>query len=364
MNLRKLRKEEHGRTRKLWEKIFIEDTKKFLDYYYTEKTADNEIFIIEEDAAICSMLQLNPYKVRVNQSCFSVNYIIAVATDERYRRRGWMGLLLKRAMREMYERKEPFTFLMPAAESIYYPYDFRFVYRQQQSELTGKEKKQEAPEIVYAEERDCAELAAFANDYLKEKQVVAVRDENYYRILLAEQRSERGGIVMARQNGEIIGMYCYAKGERYELREPLFLCEDDFLHAIYQLTGNESEKVKCSAYGQEQEVPMIMVRILHLETLLKSLRLREKVDFYMEVADDFLAENNQVFHIMGNPSEGVTVVERSKERECSCGLIAIGELTSRLFGYPSKEDAALEKELSEQLEKIVPLSKVFLNEVV
>ena len=41
MELRKLRKEEHIKTRELWEKIFDEDTPAFLDYYYTVKTVEN-----------------------------------------------------------------------------------------------------------------------------------------------------------------------------------------------------------------------------------------------------------------------------------------------------------------------------------
>lgn len=364
MNLRKLEKEEHRKTRELWEKIFTEDTKEFLDYYYTRKTVDNEIYVIEERRSIRSMLQLNPYKLRINQRCFTTNYIIAVATEERYRGRGWMGMLLKHVMREMYERKEPFTFLMPAAEAIYYPYDFRFVYRQRQCEVVGKEKQEDAPEILFAKESDCAKLAEFANNYLKEKQVVAVRDKNYYLTLLAEQESEYGGIVIAKREGCIVGIYCYAKGEKYEIREPLFFCEDDFLHAVYKLTGNETEQVKCSAYGAERKVPMIMARILHLEIFLKSFCLKENVDFYMEVADDFIEENNQVFHIAGNMSKGVTSVERGGKREDSCGTISIGELTGRLFGYPLEEDMDLRKELRENLEKFIPLSKVFLNEVV
>ena len=62
----------------------------------------------------------------------------------------------------------------------------------------------------------------FANQFLKDEQVVAVRDEKYYRTVLAEQKSEQGGIVMAKRDDHIVGMYCYAKGERYEIREPLF----------------------------------------------------------------------------------------------------------------------------------------------
>ena len=64
---------------------FTEDTEAFLDYYYSIKTAENEIFVMEEDQTIRSMLQLNPYRLRVNKASFSTNYIIAVATDEKYR---------------------------------------------------------------------------------------------------------------------------------------------------------------------------------------------------------------------------------------------------------------------------------------
>lgn len=71
-----------------------------------------------------------------------------------------------------------------------------------------------------------------------------------------------------------------------------------------------------------------------------------------------------MFHIAGNMSEGVISVERSGKREDSCGTIPIGELTSRLFGYQLEEDTDLQKELRENLEKFIPLSKVFLNEVV
>ena len=47
MNLRKLEKTEHEKTRRLWEEIFTEDTEAFLDYYYSIKKAENEIFVME-----------------------------------------------------------------------------------------------------------------------------------------------------------------------------------------------------------------------------------------------------------------------------------------------------------------------------
>ena len=51
-------------TRSLWEEIFTEDDEAFLDYYYQVKTAENSIYIIEEEDGPVSMLQLNPYPVQ------------------------------------------------------------------------------------------------------------------------------------------------------------------------------------------------------------------------------------------------------------------------------------------------------------
>lgn len=364
MKLRKLSQNEHEKTRKLWEKIFVEDTKEFLDYYYSVKTELNEIYVVEDENELIAMLQLNPYELRVNQKSYPANYIVAVATDERYRKRGMMASLLKAAMKEMYDRKEPFTFLMPAAEAIYYPFDFRFIYKQGQSTVFGKNEKQDDLEIVYAEEKDCAEIAVFTNRFLNEYQVVARRDEGYYKTLIAEQKSESGGIVMVKRGNTLVGVFCYAKGEQYEIREPLFLDAADFECAVYEVTQNEREAVKCIAYGNEKIVPIIMARLLHLETFFKSLILKEEVDFFVKIQDSLLQENDGVFHIAGDSEQGIVLVEKVQEAENICGEIAIGSLTSILFGYLDIDEFEMTEELKKNLERFTVLSKVFLNEIV
>ena len=180
MILRKLRREEHGKTRKLWEEVFKEDTPEFLDYYYSVKTAENEIYVIEEDGAIRSMLHLNPYTMRIGEKIYQTHYIVAVATEETYRKRGYMAKLLRQAAKDMRENGEPFTFLMPAAEAIYYPHGFRFIYQQRQQNMTGKKSRDFQCDIVLAEKKDCGELAEFSNRILRKTyEVYAERDGRY-----------------------------------------------------------------------------------------------------------------------------------------------------------------------------------------
>ena len=123
MKIRKLDQSEPGKTRSLWEQVFSEDSQEFVDYYYYIKTKDNTIYVIEEDDEIRAMLQLNPYQVKLQESVVPSDYIVGVATQAEYRGRGYMRNLLIHALQDQYSQKMPFTFLMPAAEAIYYPYD-------------------------------------------------------------------------------------------------------------------------------------------------------------------------------------------------------------------------------------------------
>ena len=91
MKIRKLETGEKLNTRKLYEEVFSEDSKDFVDYYYEEKVKDNQIYVVEEDGEIQAMLHLNPYELAVNGSRKDVNYIVAVATRKSYRKRGFMA---------------------------------------------------------------------------------------------------------------------------------------------------------------------------------------------------------------------------------------------------------------------------------
>lgn len=110
--IRKLDRREHDRTRELYEAVFPEDSQLFVDYYYDQVADENEIYVVEKEEEICAMLHLNPYEVHLDGSVYPLHYIVAVGTRQEYRHQGMMKSLLKASLHEMYERKEPFTFLM------------------------------------------------------------------------------------------------------------------------------------------------------------------------------------------------------------------------------------------------------------
>lgn len=327
MKIRKLDLQEHGKTRPVYEEIFPADSKVFVDYYYTEKTKDNEIYVIEEDGEVQSMIHLNPYTLMVNGKEEPTHYIVAVATREAYRKRGYMSALLKETLHKMYSEREPFTFLMPAREGIYLPHGFRTVYEQNHP---YKLEKDDDSRIV--EEDDVQRLAEFAQKALEEKfDVYAKRTPEYYVRLMKEYGSDGGKLAVYEEGNAITGGYVIVP-ELYETK------------------------------------PKIMIRIVHLEHLLLLLKLNYFMGACFEVVDPIIKENNKVLLLTGTEFSGVMLMEGRPEQ--SEGVLTIEALGSLVFGAKSVEEIAQEEgvfmseRLMGELKKIVPLSKIYLNEIV
>lgn len=361
MKIRRLYEDEGRCTISLWQDIFAEDSPKFLEYYYKQKTKDNCIYIVEENNEVCAMLHINPYDLVVGGKIKRVHYIVAVATKEEYRHKKYMSSLLKQAEDDMKKAKEPFAFLMPAAEAIYSPHGYRFIYDQEQGKICGK-KPCSGYTFSIARQEDNEEMAQFSNHILKgKKEVFALRSPKYYEVLRKEQESENGGIVIVRNGKTMIGMFSYTNvEEEYEIREPLFLegYEDSFSEAVYELTKKE-EEVSCYGYGKEKK-PMIMAKILDVKEMLECLKAEEEIDLLLTVTNEFEQEAVKTYHISGKETLYVEQLKENKKVQS----IGIGDLTSIIFGYKNLEEVAISEELKKELLKIKPLLEVFLNEVV
>lgn len=115
---------EKQETKRLWHSCFPEDTDKFIEYYYSEKTKDNRILVKKDSGLIVSMTQLNPYRVSMKDKEIDTFYVVGVATDAGRRREGHFRDVFLQMMQDMNEEKVPFLFLMPADANIYLPLDF------------------------------------------------------------------------------------------------------------------------------------------------------------------------------------------------------------------------------------------------
>ncbi|MEG0793305.1 MAG: GNAT family N-acetyltransferase [Lachnospiraceae bacterium] len=344
MEIRKLGDDERGQTRVLWEEVFTEDTKEFLDYYYEYKIVNNQIYVIEEDGAIRSMLQLNPYYAYVEKDMSRVNYIVAVATQESYRRNGYMGKLLCLALGDLYWKQEPFAFLMPAAERIYTPYEFVTVTSQIHYQYNGSLSELGLPcvkgyDTVAAKDKDCEALAKLTDENLKYQYDVSIcRDSAFFQRLIKEQESQNGHIVLVMKDDVLEGYFMMSGETGIQIREPIMRDPSVDLLNIMQLSVKE-------------ELNM-MVRIVHLQTLFECMKPKSDFSTKIEVFDSIISENTGVYQLK---AEGGSIhCKKVKEVVSQDTALTISELTGYLFG----------KSADSNLSKLESMSRICLHEIV
>lgn len=310
MRLRYLKQEEKKASRQLYEICFPEDTPKFVDYYYREKCRDNEIIVLEQDGSIYSMIHANPFEVSCCGCRTRVHYLVAVATDPSCRRKGYMRQLLQKLLQDQWNRKEAFSFLMPASPAYYEPFGFRYWNHQCVWELDRKdtEKLYRCCEEKTGKRADGEEslLAEVSNEILQKKfDLYILRDASYYERIKKEQKSEDGDVVcLYDRNGRLTGSVCYSMEDGFETREPLFESRTVF--------SGEPEEI----HVQERMEPLMMGRVIHLPTFVKMLRFTEVYEETLQIRDELLPDNNGCYRIYidstGGTAEKVEQCENAR----------------------------------------------------
>ena len=352
IRIQELEGKECLRLRPLWEDVFREDSREFTDYYFEEKAEGNHGFVLkigEEDA---SMLYLSPYTMMLREGDVfvgrEINYIVGVATKERYRHRGYMDRILRESLMFLRGKGQPFTFLMPASAEIYRPYQFAYIY---DKEIFSTKK---AIKVRPLEEDEFARLAEFASSLLeKEYRVFIKRDTAYYRKMEKELQAQNGGFYLFYgKNAEIKGYLAYTEENGI----------GDIQEAVIE------NGVDCPVYATGKKQPAIMARIVDVKAMLSMLRSSfGDVCCAIKVEDPVLAENGGIWECRITPRTAVVCKKESGPFECE---IQIGQLASWIFGYKMAKDCfrfpdrEKETDVLCKLKEIKKHYPVFINEIV
>lgn len=352
-------RQEKEKTRELWQEIFAEDTQEFLDYYYKEKTKDNQILVKKENEEIVSMLHMNPYELSVfGEKVFSY-YIVAVATKPEYRHQGNMAKLLTQAMLQAAEEKKPFVFLMPAKESIYLPFQFVTVYERKDytflpqscgKKEAGKIAAEELSENSENKESLIEELVEYSGKMLKERyEFYAIHNKEYYLRLLKEQASQQGNILLFRnqETKKLCGYSFLTKEGGIELRE--LVChkekEVEILEWIQEKYGKEeSIEIAGAEFSQlkkqpDKMFPCIMLRITDILMLHGLLPLQEteienwKQPKYVYIKDEILTKNQGLyqFYVIKKQQKSFLGIQRAEKTVEKYETISIEQFTKNFF---------------------------------
>lgn len=376
------------RCRRLWEEAFPEDSKEFCDYYFREKIKDNRILALTENGQVQAMLHRNPYVVRARECCWQTDYVVGVATRRERRHRGYMRRLLLKMMGDMRQENMPFCFLMPAAEAIYRPFGFVFVYRQP-GFVMGKEKGSGEPSVKgWIPEKEAEEPSV--KGWIPEK----VAADLSVKGLIPEVDSDeyRNRRIMA---AEWMDRWLGRHYQLYVKRDEAYLkrladeiaSEDGTLDLLYDrdeiaaLAGwwGRTKREQRLLYGDKPYVtmedglgkPAIMARIISPEVFVNVIRLKKDAGWShgcilpLRLQDPLIPENDGLWlwHLERDRS---WMERKAWSEEAVQGQesflpplsLTIEEMTAWLFGYEIMDAVRPYESVIE------PLQGIFLDEVV
>lgn len=353
----------------------------------------------EREAEIKGMLHLNPYTLHIQGKPVKACYIVGVATDEEYRRQGVMRELLTETFSYLRKEGQILTYLMPANDAYYLPFDFRFgaLQKEQELEYHPGDKANAAFSCRFrtGEEIDVGSIAAEENR-MRDK-TYAVHTEisaEYLKRLIKETKSDFGRLLFVYKEEKYMGRFimnaendymvlsrivCTDVKQRSEfLKEIIAYTEAQYHYGKYQLVMDESwEPLKnpldtCPGNRllKAGEKKIIMFRILNLEAVGAFLKTEKEASCCLYVTDDYVREQQGAYAFCCG--DGGCRIKKLSGKDTEAlrdgGKIALADLTAILFGDMSKEKIMGLEHVTdrgkETLLGIHPLRNVCIQEIV
>lgn len=356
--------EDKDETKHLWHMCFPEDSESFIEYYYKEKTKDNEILVKKDNGLLISMVQYNPYAVKLRGRLWKLDYLVGVATEESRRREGHFRDVFVKMLHDEEAAGKPITYLVPVNPAVYAPMGFTFIGNVASYELTEEAKQTLTRTVCQDTPEDCGRAAVYMEQWLGARyEMYTRRDAAYVSRLIKELASENGTLEFLEQDGRLVGLDAYWG---WEVREHRLLYAED-------------------AYTVKMgEKPWNMARLTNIGALLAAFGLKQTeqqgeekriLTLGIRMNDPILEMNNGEF-VWTIGETGSSLKARKPEPDtCGCTeSVSIWletkpeELVSWLFGCRKAEEIwggqFENKELAEILAQVDTVNGVYLDEIV
>lgn len=383
---------------RMWQRIF-QDPEPFAQYYYEQMYPNNKVYTMwseEEDdpttevalqmqtiqpQKLCGMIHLNPYKTKIGQTIQEIDYIVGVAVDEKMRRQGIMRTMLQEVMRTMRNERKPFTFLMPASEAYYTPFDFRFAFSRYRWSIKEKDGVDTNPKqgtnikfLPYNIDQIEA-LQTFCETTWKQFDVAPIRTKSYIERLQEELASESGQLLLVYEEETLIGYMTYAKEESKTIIRECVIKKDveRVIEAFQQWDSNRALDVYLDWFHTLSEetrktmtiIPTIMIRILDIEAMLSLLRAKSKQRYVIQVVDPMLEENNGIYEWQVDQHH--STVTRMEDESQVEQTLTIAQFVEIVFEDRVREVQELSQHIKQQRQyfsELIPFRNVYMSEIV
>ena len=362
MLIRYAKKDEINDIKNIWNYCF-NDEESFVDYYFKNKYNNNNTVVACEDNDIVSSLQLNQYKIKLDNKEYETSYVVGVSTFPQVRGRGYMKKIMEYSLNELYRKKQLVSILMPIDYRLYRKYGYEHCYDQLEYNIDIEALKnfKLIGRLYKADETHIDDLININNLFLNDVNGNTVRDKDYYINLFKEIESENGHIYVYK-DGSYKGYVIYfLNGDNMFVRE-LFYKDLDSLKSILKFIYNHNtqcEKVTISSPINDKirfildnpktvdikVKPFMMGRVINVKEYLEGLEIKsdEEISANIYIEDKFIKENNGTFNISIKNKH----IEVRKVEEEGALQLSINTFTQLAFSYINMKEAMILNDINE-----------------
>lgn len=376
MIVRKAMDKDKDEIKRLWKYCF-NDSKEFMDFYFSDIYNNENIVVGEEDNKVLCALQIKPYKIKVNSLEYNASYVVGVSTKPEVRGQGLMSQLMNQAIKDMYEAGQGVSLLMPIDNGLYESFGYGFVSDQLKYKINvdAVPRQKNDVQLEPVEDKHLPLLVDYYASSMSNKKAYVNRDEELFKKILMEIHSEGGYTYVALdKEDKVVGyLFYYLEDNKMEVREMNYSSKEilfAFLNFI-KLHGTQIKEVNLyestdgylkyvisnSDQNEIRVVPFMMARIINLREFCKSIRLNKKAfgSITIRVLDDILPANDKTFAIDFDGN----AIRLNHTRNQPDITLTIGRLTQLLLGYLTYNDIVFLDELkyNEKADKLLQCIK-------
>ena len=376
MKIRFARECDQNNIMEIWNYCF-NDGPKFTDYYFNNKYKNYNTIVVEEETNIVSSLQLNQYKIKLNDKEYNTSYVVGVSTLPEARGRGYMRHIMDFTLNELYKKEQLISILMPIDYRLYRKYGYEHCYDQIEYEINIEDLGgfKSSGSLIKATSDHINEMINIEKYFLENLNGRVIRDEDYYKNLFKEIESEDGHIYIHR-NEESDGYIIYfINGDNIFVRE-LYYKNINALKGMLRFIYNHNTQCKkvnitSPLYDMIRFIlsnprtitmklkPFMMGRVINFKKYLESLYIEcnDKSSLIISVKDNYIKENNKIFKISLENNK-LTVEDGNFDYDVEFDINTISQLA---FSYINGKEAYLLNNLEENKEVIKFLDLIFIK---
>ncbi|MEJ8554296.1 GNAT family N-acetyltransferase [Tepidibacter sp. Z1-5] len=350
MKIRFAYNEDLQEIKNMWEYCFG-DTEMFMDYYFDNKYKCENTLVVEDNRRIISSLQLNQYKIKINNNIYDTSYVVGVATLPEARGGGAMKDLISTTLNQLYNKKQVVSILMPIDYRLYRKFGYEHCYDQINYEINIELLKDFKSKGVFkkALNKHIDSIIDIYDCFLKDKNGYVKRDRTYYDTLFKEIESENGYIYIHENEEQMDGYVIYFKMDDTMFIREIAYKNIDALKSILKFIYNHNTQFKKVSINSiiDDKIkliipalkkinmnikPFMMGRVINVKKFIEGLNIEKDINLKLRVKDRFIDQNNKTFLI--NNKE---IVESIDEKEdISMDINTFSQLA---FSYIDIEEA-------------------------